>query len=310
MVMKIVFLDAATMVDSPLDPIAALGDLTSYDNSTREQAYERVKDCEVLIINKIKVDEELLSYAPSLKLICEAATGVNNIDLEAAARRGIPVRNVVGYSTASVAQTTWMHILSLVGKGRYYDDSIKNGDYSSSVFFTDIKVSYWELAGKTIGIIGMGNIGSKVARMACEFGMNVCYYSTSGTGHCKEYPSLGIDELLSVSDVVSINAPYNERTAGLIDYEGLRKMKKTAIIVNMGRGGIIVEDDLARAVDEGLIAGAALDVYVKEPLTADSPLLHTRHPERLSFTPHVGWSSREARSRLIEGIAQNIAEGW
>lgn len=308
--MKIVFLDAATMVGSSLEPIAALGELVTYDNSTREEAYERVKDCEVLIINKIKVDEDLFSHAPSLKLVCEAATGVNNIDLDAAAKRGVPVRNVAGYSTASVAQMTWMHILSLVGKSSYYDGFVKDGTYSESGYFTDTKVSYPELSGKTIGIVGMGTIGSKVARIAKEFGMKVCYYSTSGTNHCTEYPSLGIDELLSVSDVVSINAPYNERTAGLIDYENLKKMKKSAIIVNLGRGGIVVEEALAKAIDEGLIAGAGLDVYVKEPLPADHPLLHTRHPERLSFTPHVGWSSDEARDRLIEGIAQNIAKGW
>lgn len=308
--MKIVFLDAATMVGSSLEPIAALGELVTYDNSTREEALERVGDCDVLIINKIKVDGVLLSHAPSLKLICEAATGVNNIDLDAAAKRGIPVRNVAGYSTASVAQMTWMHILSLVGKSSYYDGFVKDGTYSASGYFTDTKVSYPELSGKTIGIVGMGTIGSKVARIAKEFGMKVCYYSTSGTNHCTEYPSLGIDELLSVSDVVSINAPYNERTAGLIGYDGLKKMKKSAIIVNLGRGGIVVEEALARAIDEGLIAGAGLDVYEKEPLPADHPLLHTRHPERLSFTPHVGWSSDEARDRLIEGIAQNIAKGW
>ena len=308
--MKIVFLDAATIVDSSLDSIAALGELVAYDNSTKEEARERVKDCDVLIVNKIVVDEELLDHAPSLRLICEAATGVNNIDLKAAAERGIPVRNVAGYSTASVAQMTWMHILSLAGKSSYYDGFVKGGNYSASGYFTDTKVSYPELAGKTIGIVGMGTIGSRVARIAKEFGMNVCYYSTSGTNHCTEYPSLGIDELLSVSDVVSINAPYNERTAGLIDYEGLKKMKKSAIIVNLGRGGIVVEEALARAIDEGLIAGAGLDVFVTEPLPSDHPLLHTRHPERLSFTPHVGWSSDEARERLIEGIAQNIAKGW
>ena len=308
--MKMVFLDASTVGDTPLDEIASLGELVCYPTSTHAEALERVADCDVLMTNKVVVDRELMDHAPKLRLICEFATGVNNIDLDAAAKRGIPVRNVAGYSTASVAQMTWMHILSLVGKSSYYDGFVKNGTYSASGYFTDTKVSYPELSGKTIGIVGMGTIGSRVARIAKEFGMNVCYYSTSGTNHCTEYPSLGIDELLSVSDVVSINAPYNERTAGLIGYENLKKMKKSAIVVNLGRGGIVVEEALARAIDEGLIAGAGLDVYVKEPLPADHPLLHTRHPERLSFTPHVGWSSDEARDRLIEGIAQNIAKGW
>ena len=308
--MKIVFLDAATVGDTPLDPIAKLGELVTWPVSSREQALSRVSDCEVLIINKIKVDEELLEAAPKLRLVCEAATGVNNIDLEACAARGIPVRNVAGYSTDSVVQETFMHILTLMGNGPYFDRTVKSGEYSRGNIFTDLSKPFFETTGKTLGIIGMGTIGSKVAKVGEAFGMNVIYYSTSGTGHCKDYPSVSLETLMKESDVISVHAPYNERTASLVGEKELRLMKPTAFIVNMGRGGIIVEDALARVIDEGVIGGAGLDVFVTEPLPEDHPLLHTRHPEKLSLTPHTAWASVEARNRLVEAIARNIAEGF
>lgn len=308
--MKITYLDAATMGDSSLEPIKALGELTCWDNSTVEEALARVSDCQVLIVNKVVVSKELLDAAPELKLVCEAATGVNNIDLKACEKRGIPVRNVAGYSTDSVVQETFMHILSLLGNGPYFDEAVKSGHYSASGLFTDVSRPFIEMAGKQIGIIGMGTIGSKVAKVAEAFGMNVVYYSTSGTNHCHIYPSLPLENLMKSSDVISIHAPYNERTAGLINEPQLRMMKRQAIIINMGRGGIINETALAKAIDEEIIGGAALDVYEHEPLPADSPLLHTRHPERLRFTPHTAWASVEARKRLIDAIAANIAKGW
>ena len=304
--MKIVFLDAATMGDVSFAPIEQLGELVCYDRSTPEEALERVGDCDVMIINKVKVTPELIDAAPKLRLICEAATGVNNIDLAFAAQKGIPVRNAVGYSTDSVVQATFMHILSLVGNAPYFDNVVKSGAYSAGGLFTDVSVNWWELAGKTIGIIGLGNIGSRVAKVAEAFGMKVCYYSTSGTSHCKDYPSLPLDELMATSDVISIHAPLNERTDGLIGEHELNLMKKSAFIVNMGRGGIVNEAALAKAIDEELIAGAALDVFVTEPLPQDNPLLHTRHPERLRLAPHVAWASAQARTRLTAIIAENI----
>ena len=308
--MKIVFLDAATMGDVSFAPIAQFGELVCYDRSTPEQAIERVADCEVLIINKVLVTPELIDAAPKLKLICESATGVNNIDLEYAASKGIPVRNAVGYSTSSVVQATFMQILSLMGQGPYYDDCVKSGRYSAMEMFTDPSVSWTELEGKRIGIIGMGNIGSRVAKIAHAFGMEVCYYSTSGTGHCKDYPCLSLEELMKTSDVVSIHAPLNERTAGLIGAAELAMMKSTALLVNMGRGGIVDEAALAAATDAGTIAGAALDVFVKEPVPADNPLLHVKHPERLRLAPHAAWASVEARRRLVQQIADNIGAGF
>ena len=308
--MKIVFLDAATMGNVSFDAIERFGELSLYPLSSPEEALERVADCDVLIINKVKVTKELIDAAPRLRLICEAATGVNNIDLAYAQEKGIPVRNVAGYSTDSVVQCTFMHILSLIGYARYFDSYVKDGRYSGSGIFTEASVSYHELSGKTMGIIGMGNIGSRVARVAEAFGMKVCYFSTSGTSHCKEYPSLPLGELLKTSDIVSIHAPYNERTAGLIGAAELSLMKPTSILVNMGRGGIVDEKALAEAVDAGSIAGAALDVFVSEPLPQDSPLLHVSHPERFSFSPHIAWASEEARQRLTDLIAENIAKGW
>ena len=306
--MKIVFLDASTVGDTPLDEISALGELVCYATSTKEEALTRVGDCEVLIINKIIVDAGLIAAAPKLKLICEAATGVNNIDLDAAAARGIPVKNVAGYSTDSVVQETFMHILSLAGNGPYFDATVKSGAYSRGPIFTDLSQSFYELTGKTMGIIGLGTIGTKVAHVAEAFGMKVIYYSTSGTSHNKDYPSVPLDELMRTADVISIHAPYNTRTAGLVGAEELALMKPTAFIVNMGRGGIIDEAALAQAIDEGRIGGAALDVFVREPVPADNPLLHTRHPEQLRFTPHTAWASVEARKRLVSAIASNIRD--
>lgn len=304
--MKIVFLDAATMGDVSFEPFECLGEFVRYGNSTPEEARERVRDVDVLLINKIMVDKELIDAAPNLKLICIAATGVNNIDVEYASSKGIPVRNAVGYSTDSVVQSTFMHILSLVGGGRYFDRSVKSGSYSRSGMFTDPDWNWWELAGKTMGIIGLGNIGRKVAAIAEAFGMKVCYFSTSGTGHCKDYPCLPLNELLEQSDIVSIHAPLNERTNGLIGWEELKMMKPTAYLINMGRGAIVAEDALAKAVDEGLIAGAGIDVFVTEPIPEDHPYLLMKHPERMSLAPHVAWASIEARQRLISIMADNI----
>ena len=309
--MKTVFLDAATLgSDISFAPVGKFGELVCYPMSSPEEAMERVKDCDILIINKVKVTKELIDAAGSLKLICEAATGVNNIDLEYAASKGIPVRNVAGYSTESVVQCTFMHILSLTGRLPYYDAKVKSGKYSWSGLFTDVSLPFFELAGKTMGIIGMGTIGHRVAQVAEAFGMKVVYYSTSGTSHCHDYPSLPLEELMAVSDVVSVHAPLNDRTAGLIGERELSLMKPQAVILNMGRGGIVDEAALARAVDDGVIAGAGLDVYSAEPLNVANPLSMVKHQERLSMTPHTAWASVEARTRLVDKIAANIAMGW
>ena len=308
--MKIVFLDAGTMGDVSFEPFERLGEFVSYPTSTPEQARERVADADVVMINKVLVNKDLIDAAPALKLVCVAATGVNNIDVEYAASKGIPVRNVAGYSTDSVAQSTFMHILSLAGGAPYFDESVKSGSYSRSGMFTDPNWNWTELAGKTIGIIGMGNIGRKVAAIAQAFGMEVCYYSTSGTAHCKDYPCLPLDELLKVSDIVSVHAPLNERTLNLLGAREFAMMKPTAYVVNAGRGAIIVEKDLADAVDNGVIAGAGIDVFVQEPIPEDHPYLKMKHPERMRLAPHVAWASVEARKRLVAMMADNVRKGW
>lgn len=308
--MKIVFLDALTIGAGSFAPIEALGEFVAYGDSTPQEALERVGDCDVLIVNKTKVPAALLDAAPNLKLVCESGTGMNNIDVKACEERGIKVRNVVGYSTDSVAQTTFMHILSLMGNAPYFDAAVKSGAYSRSKVLTDVFTPFIEMAGKTIGIIGMGAIGGRVAKLAEAFKMKVLYYSTTGRKAAGKYEPVSLEELLRRSDVVSIHAPMTEKTAGLIGKAELSKMKPTAFLVNMGRGGIVDEKALANAVDEGSIAGAAIDVFVTEPLPEDHPYLHVSHPERLRFTPHIGWGSAEARARVVEGIAANISKGW
>ena len=306
--MKMVFLDAGTMGPVSLDPIAALGELILYPVSTHEESCLRVSDADVILTNKAPVDDAVMAAAPKLKLICVAATGLNHIDLEAAGRRGVAVRNVAGYSTESVVQLTFTHILSLLCRPAFYDAEVKDFTYSRSGVPNDVREPFRELCGKTIGIIGMGNIGQRVAQVAAAFGMKPVYYSTSGTSHCKDWPSLSLDELMAQADIVSIHCPLNERTRGLIGARELALMKPEAYLVNLGRGAVVDEVALAEAVDKGLIAGAALDVFSTEPLPEDHPLLHTSHPERLRFTPHIAWASQESLDRLVQRMADNIRD--
>ena len=306
--LKIVFLDAQTLgSDISLAPVASLGEYVSYSSTRPEEVFDRIAGFDVVITNKVWMGKEQIDSSPALRLICVAATGTNNVDTAYAASKGIPVRNAVDYSTESVTQVTWMHILNLVGKARYFDGYVKDGSYSASGCFTNAAEPFFELRGKTFGTVGLGHIGSRVAAVAEAFGMEVLYYPTSGKPHSDRYTAeTDLCRFLSRCDVVSVHCPLNERTNGLIGYDQLKQMKSSAVIVNMGRGGIIVEADLARAIDEGLIAGAATDVFTKEPLPAGHPYLTLRHPERLLLTPHIGWASREARICLVEKIAENI----
>ena len=308
--LKIVFLDAQTLgSDISLAPVSDLGDYVSYPFTKPEDVLSRIAGFDVVITNKVWMGKEQIDASPAMKLICVAATGTNNVDTAYAASKGIPVRNAVDYSTESVTQVTWMHILNLVGKARYFDDYVKDGSYSTSGCFTNATVPFFELRGKTYGTVGLGNIGSRVAGVAEAFGMKVLYYPTSGKPHSDRYEAdTDLDSFLSRCDVVSVHCPLNERTNGLIGYRQLARMKRSAVIVNMGRGGIVVEADLARALDEGLIAGAATDVFTKEPLPSGHPYLKMQHPERLLLTPHIGWASREARICLVDKIAANIKD--
>lgn len=307
--MKIIFLDADTVGDVPnLNSIEDFGDVTFYPTTKPGQTAERIRDADIVITNKVILDQKLMGQAKELKLICVAATGMNNIDREAAKELDIEVKNVAGYASQSVAQSTFAMILHLVQNIPFYDDFVKSGEYSKSKIFTNVDRDFQEISGKRFGIIGLGNIGQKVAQIAEAFGAEVTYYSTSGKNTDQPYLLLGLEELLKTSDFISIHAPLNENTMALINYERIKLMKSSAILVNTGRGGIVNEQDLAEAIDEGLIRGAAIDVFETEPIPDNHPLLRIKNRERLVLTPHMTWSSLEARMDLIEGIKINIRE--
>lgn len=304
---KIVFLDADTIgADVSLSPISELGELVTYPFTKPEEVFERVKDAEVVITNKVVIGKEQIDAAPNLKLICVAATGTNNVDIPYANSKGIPVKNAIGYSTESVVQVTFGMVLSMVGQMSYFDNAVKSGNYSKGPSFTDVTKCFWELKGKKYGVIGLGNIGSKVAHIAKAFGMDVVYCPTSGKAHSDEFEARTLDQLMAECDVISIHAPLNERTNNLVTYDKLKLMKPTAYIFNLGRGGIINESDLVKALNDNLLAGAGVDVFVKEPLPLDSPYLKLNDPSKILLTPHIGWASKEARICLVGKIAENI----
>ena len=305
---NIVFLDAYSICGRDLSNIAALGNFTAYESTEPHEVLERCAEADVIIANKTVLDAEKLHALPRLKLICVAATGMNNIDLETAAELGIPVRNAVGYSTHSVAETTICSTLALLREVVYYDRYFKCGDYSASPRMFNFDRPTGQIHGKNWGVIGLGNIGREVARLATAFGCNVRYTSTSGTDRKEDYEQMPLDELLAWADVVSIHCPLNERTRNLIGVAELSKMKPTAVIINVARGGIIDEQALAEALDNGTIRGAALDVFSSEPLDASSPLFRLRDPYRLLASPHNAWSTVEAIDRLIACVRDNIKE--
>lgn len=306
--LKIVFLDAQTLgEDVSFEPISSLGEYKSYSSTKPEEVIERISGYDVVISNKVYLGQKEIDSSSTLKLICVAATGTNNVDTEYAKQKGIPVKNAINYSTESVAQVTFMHILNLVGKAQYFDNYTKNGEYSQCGCFTNVLVPFYELKGKKLGIIGLGNIGNRVAEIASTFGLEVSYYPTSGVAHSEKYPAKSLDELLGESDIISIHAPLNDKTKDLIKYSELKKMKRDGFIVNMGRGGIINEEDLVSALNDDLIGGAAVDVFTKEPLPADHPYLGVENSSKLILSPHIGWASKEARICLINKIAENIA---
>lgn len=305
--MKIVFLDEYSVCGRDLSSIKRWGDYTGYETTSPEEVLKKSKDAEIIISNKVVLDAATIASLPCLRLICVAATGMNNIDLNAAAEHGVEVRNAVGYSTYAVAETTLSSALALLREVTYYDNYFKSGAYASSERIFNFDRPTAQLRGKRWGIIGMGNIGREVARLAEAFGCEVSYYSTSGVERKEAYPSLELEELLRSSDVVSIHCPLNDRTRSLIGAEQLALMKPSAILINVARGGIVDEAALADALNEGRLRGAALDVFTSEPLR-ESPLYKLRDPYRLLASPHNAWSPVEAIDRLIGCIEQNIAD--
>ncbi len=306
--MKITLLDAKTLgADLDLSPLEAFGELEVYETTTPAQTLERIKDSYIIITNKVVITDEIMAGCEKLALICVAATGTNNIDLNAARERGIPVKNVAGYSTQSVVQHTFAMALYMIEKMGYYDGVTRSGEWSRGDIFTDISHPFMEICGKRWGIIGLGTIGREVAKVASAFGAEVCYTSTSGVLREEAYPHMELNELLSSCDIVSIHAPLNDVTNNLINSTNLPLFKDGALLLNLGRGGIVNESDLAAELEKRELY-AALDVTAKEPIALDNPLMHITHKERLMITPHIAWASKEARVKLLEGIMKNIRE--
>ena len=307
--MKIVFLDAKTIgEDIDLSGFDKLGEVVKYGFSTIKEARERTADADVVILNKVPVNEESIGKADKLKLVCVTAPGTDNLDKAYLEERGIAWRNVTGFSTESVAQHTFAMLLYLLEKLKYYDDYVKEERYISDTVFTHFAEAFHELSGLSFGIIGLGNIGRRVACIAEAFGMKVFYASPSGSAPQEGYTQVDLDTLYRTCDIISVHAPLNKYTEGLINADALRKMKSSCIFLNLGRGPIVNEQDLADALDEGTIAAAGLDVLRAEPMSPDSPLRNMKDSRRLLITPHVAWASIESRTRLMSTILGQVEE--
>ncbi|WP_457565056.1 D-2-hydroxyacid dehydrogenase [Caminibacter sp.] len=299
--MKIVFLDALTLGDVDFERFKKFGEVEIYQTTSKEETLSRVKDADIVVTNKVVIDKEIMDKS-NIKFIQIAATGMNNVDLEYAKKKGILVKNVAGYSTNAVIQQTFALVLGLINKVCYFDNYTRK-EYPKSKIFTHIQ-NWFEVNGKIWGIIGLGEIGRGVARVAKSFGADVVYYSTSGKNNNDEFKRVSLDEVLK-SDIITIHAPLNENTKNLLNYENLKKMKEGAILVNVGRGGIINEKDLAQVLEEKNIY-VGLDVFEREPVNPDNPLL--KFKEKTLFSPHIAWTSVEARNKLMDGIYKNIEE--
>lgn len=305
--MNIVILDRSTLgFDVDVDVFKEFGNVISYDLTNEDETLNRVKDADIVLTNKVLITKEHMQNS-KMKLICITATGMNNVDLDSAKSLNIEVKNVAGYSTSSVAQVAFSMIFHFVQKLNYYKSYVDNGGWEKSPIFTHIDKPFYELDKKRVGVIGLGEIGRGFAKKAKAFDCEVVYYSTSGRNSNSEYKRVELDELLQTSDIISVHCPLNEQTQDLLKYENMKNMKDGAILLNLGRGGIINEEDLAKLLDEKEIY-AGIDVVSKEPILSSNPLLKVKNKERLLLTPHIGWASIEARTRLIEMVANNIRE--
>jgi len=306
--MNIVLLDTQTLGDDlDISSLDHFGTVTLYSTTSSEETLQRIKKADIVITNKVVITADMMKQAPKLKLICIAATGMNNVDLIAAKAQGITVKNVAGYSTQSVVQHTFSMALYLIEKMRYYDQVVKSGTWTASKLFTDVSKPFYEIAGKRWGIIGLGSIGRSVAKIADAFGAEVCFFSTSGKNNTTDYLQLELNKLLKSCDIISIHAPLNAQTDNLLNASNLGLLKKGAVLLNLGRGGIINEDALAKELDKREIY-AGLDVLSPEPVALNNPLMQIKNQEQLLITPHIAWTSIEARKKLLDGIVKNIEE--
>ena len=306
---NIVFLDEYSLGGADLASIRALGNYTAYETTRPAEVVGRCREADIIITNKVPFDAATLRALPRLRLICIAATGMNHIDLAAAAECGVTVKNAVGYSTHAVTETTIGAAIALLRQTVYYDRYTKVR-YAGAERQFHFGRTTRQLHGSRWGIVGLGNIGHSVARVAEALGCEVAYTSTSGVARKESYPRMPLDELLAWADIVSVHCPLTDRTRGLIGARELSLMKPSALVINVARGGIVDEAALAAALDAGQIAGAALDVFVHEPLDVGNPLLAVREPDRLLLSPHNAWSPVEAVEVLVGCIARNIRENW
>ena len=305
--MKIVILDRLTLgLDIDVSVFEKFGEVVSYDFTKEDETLARINDADIVITNKVVIDKNHMDNS-NIKLICITATGMNNVDLVHAKEKNIEVKNVAGYSTSSVVQVAFSMIFYFVQKLNYYKSYVDAGNWQKSPIPTHIDEPFFELANKRVGIIGLGEIGRDFAKKAKAFDCEVVYYSTSGKNSNSDYKSVSLDELLKTSDIISINAPLNENTKDLLNYENMKYIKEGAILLNLGRGGIINEDDLAKIIDEKEIY-CGIDVVSVEPILESNPLLKVKNKNRLLLTPHIGWASIESRNRLIGMVAKNIED--
>lgn len=305
--MKIVVLEQESMgYDIDITCFEDFGEVTYYKNTAKDEVAQRVKDVDIIIANKAPLNKDTLQDADRLKIICEFATGYNNVDLDYCKERGIRVTNAVGYSTPVVAQHTFAMALYLMEKLPVYDTYVKNGEYAKCPIFTCFEPYFSELNGKTWGIIGLGNIGRKVAEIAKVFGCHVIFYSASGNNNTTEYERVDFDTLLAESDILSLHCPLTDRTQNIMNADAFSKMKKTAILINVARGPVVDEQALYNALTTGQIAAAGLDVLVKEPIDKDNPLGKIKDSTKLLITPHMAWGSNEARNRCKNEVYENI----
>ena len=305
--MKIVVLDGFTLNPGDLswDGLKKYGEVVVYDRTAPDQVVERAKDAEIVITNKTVLDEKVLNQLPLVKYIGVLATGYNIVDVGTAGNKGVTVTNVPGYSTASVVQMTFALLLELTLHVQRHSDAVMNGKWAQSKDFAFWDYPLVELAGKTMGIVGFGNIGKRVVDVATAFGMNIiCSSRTeSDQSHRKNFRWVGIPELLEQSDVVSIHCPLTAENKGLINRESLQMMKRTAYLINTSRGPIINDVDLAEALNGDVIAGAGMDVLSVEPPQANNPLFKAKN---CIITPHIAWATQEARARLMDIAVGNV----
>lgn len=304
---KLVVLDAIVISDErSLEQFKRFGTLTIWPFTELHERVDHIGDANIIIANKTLIDKSVIDACPNIQLICLTATGMNSVDVEYAKQKGIVVKNVSGYSTDSVAQYTFTMLLSLITNPHYYDSYVKSGLYSQNKIFTHFGKGYWELKGKRWGIVGLGSIGQKIASIATAFGAEVVYFSTSGNNNNDKYKRVDFDELLSTSNIISINAPLTEKTNKLFSVNEFHKMRNDAILINVGRGPIVDELALVEALNNEEIGGACIDVYETEPLPKECLLLQLKYPERVFLSPHAAWISHEALALLLQKTSENI----